>query len=157
MRAPNDLLQEAENLRLDYMAVKTIEVLNNYQTSHIVEPHDEKVLEDAQSFLTDIAYGAEFVQTNKVNNLCPNPTRSLKYLSYALDPRQKLSELVKEDDDIAKFFLSLAESIPVGNSKVDEQNINKSIRFFRTLSNSLVAIIRSVDRRSSGSSSQFAY
>lgn len=145
MSAPRLELKEVEFLSLGFTINGAINALEKCINGADLSKKDVKSLEEAASFLKDIASGANFITSGKVPAGF-NASRSLAAFNYAMGPTEALKGLIK-DDDVAKFFGNIARAVANARDGVfkpgDSPHIEEAISFLRPFYKWVVAELNS--------------
>ena len=144
MSFPKQVLREAEELSVSFLSAQTVSALKNALQKQALSGSERHTLDDAATFLEQIAAGAEIASASTVR-AGSSPSRSIAAFDMALGPIGALKSLVREDQGLDLFFGGLANAVrtlgetgAVGANAGEEQ-IQTARTFFEGLRGWLAA------------------
>ncbi len=136
MSAPGFETRTADYIGQGFLAVKAKNAIGAFLDGKPLSQGDKEVLLKAERFLKEIASGASLVATGKAMGF--RPMESMLALDYAMDPIQRLRDLL-ENREVSEFFCEVAESVQLGAQgdpgvlPAKEKMLRFAVSFFDTL------------------------
>jgi hypothetical protein len=144
MSFPNQVLRGTEELSVNFLSAQTYSALNHALQKQDLSAPERLTLENAATFLEQIADGAEFANRASTR-FGSTPSRSIAALDMALGPLDALKEIVGENEELDSFFGGLAGAVrslgASGHVSDNESQIQLAATFFELLRNWLASRI----------------
>lgn len=156
MNASAHSLQNVEHINASFLAAKASEAIARALEHQALTIDQKFTLKEASQFLGTVSNGALLASGGAVA-AGVSPSRSIAALDFAFGPIGALKRLAQQDD-LAKFFSSLSDSIAAleanGDAAVTPHELLKAQQFFDALHEWLAEELTSrrpiVGRRSTG-------
>ena len=135
MSAPAKFQQDAEIIKLGFLADRTKATLQKLLDNAPLDQGDIEILEKASEFLDEISDGAEIVTSGTVHNA--NANQSLVAVDFAIRLLEALPNLVADNEELSACFTKLSSAIS-DRDPLERDSIESARDFFSEFSSKLI-------------------